>query len=232
MERVILMINSLNSTFYTSMSNVLTQWSDFKVSKNLYKAYFDMQKSQKTSGTDETAKKQNTKTKNTVEDKLGTLSDSVTKAFGNLESTFSVDSKTGEMDYDKAYSAAESFVKSYNDLVSSIRTSGDKSVSNKHEFITNMTNAQTKKLNNAGISINSDGTLTLDKESFMTADTAQLEAIFGKKDSFANFVSRQAAQLKAYSQIEHTVQATNTYTQTGNVTNLSNISGSFFNMLG
>lgn len=226
------MINSLNSTFYTSMSNVLTQWSDFKVSKNLYKAYFDMQKSQNTSSSETASEKKTTKTKNNVEDKLGTLSDSVTKAFGSLESAFAIDSKTGEMDYDKAYSAANSFVNSYNDLVTSIKGSGDKSISGKHEFITNMTNAQTKKLNNAGISINSDGTLTFDKDSFMTADTAQLEAIFGKKDSFANFVSRQAAQLKAYSQVEHTVNQSKTYTQTGNATSFSSISGSFFNMLG
>lgn len=226
------MINSLNSTFYTSMSNVLTQWSDFKVSKNLYKAYFDMQKSQSTSSSDKTTEKKTTTSKNNVDDKLGTLSDSVTKAFSNLESAFAIDSKTGEMDYDKAYSAANSFVNSYNDLMTSIKSSGDKSISGKQEFITNMTNAQTKKLNNAGISINSDGTLTLDKESFMTADTAQLEAIFGKKDSFANFVSRQAAQLKAYSEVEHTVNQSKTYTQTGTATSFSTISGSFFNMLG
>lgn len=226
------MLNSLNSTFYTSMSNVLTQWSDFKVSKNLYKAYFDMQKSQNTSSSETASEKKTTKTKTNVEDKLGTLSDSVTKAFGSLESAFAIDSKTGEMDYEKAYSAANSFVNSYNDLVTSIKGSGDKSISGKYEFITNMTNAQTKKLNNAGVSVNSDGTLTLDKDSFMTADTAQLEAIFGKKDSFANFVSRQAAQLKAYSQVEHTVNQSKTYTQTGNATSFSSISGSFFNMLG
>lgn len=188
------------SFFYSSMSSVLTQWSDFKVSKNLYKSYFDMQKSL-TATTSDSAKKTEDKTKksaSTATDKLKTYANNLTSSAGKLEAAFKADEKTGELDMDKAYSAAEEFVNSFNELYSSIRSSGNQAVSNRSEFIANMTNAYTRKLEKVGISVNSDGTLALDKDSFNSADSDDFAEIFGKKNSFASFMSSQASGLAAY----------------------------------
>jgi len=116
------------SIFYSSMSNVLNQWSDFRVSKNLYKYYFAQQKAEKTSAAQEAASKyESKKTEKTTSsaysaaknDKLKTYANNVSSAVTKLESAFKEDKDTGMVDMDKAYDAASSFVNSYNDLYSS-----------------------------------------------------------------------------------------------------------------
>ncbi len=228
------MLNSLNNNynFYSSMSNVLNQWSDFRVSKNLYKEYFAMQKQQDTSSSESYIQKLiNGSTEKVYEDKLGSLSNAVSEAVSKLETAFAENEETGEIDYDAAYTAAESFVKSYNDFVSGIGSSGDSTVSNKDTFVANMTNAYTKRLENVGISVGVDGTLSIDKEAFNSASASQLDRVFGKEDSFASFMGEQAKQLEAYAESDR-YNKLNAYNQTGNITNIVNTSGAYLNMLG
>ena len=228
------MLNSLNNNynFYSSMSNVLNQWSDFRVSKNLYKEYFAMQKSEDTSSSESYIQKLiNTSTEKVYEDKLGSLSNAVSESVKKLEAAFAEDKETGEIDYDAAYTAAENFVKSYNDFVSGIGSSGDSTVSNKNSFVANMTNAYTNRLDKVGISVKSDGTLAIDKEAFNSATASQLDKVFGKEDSFASFMGEQSKQLEAYAESDR-YNKLNAYNQTGNITNIVNTSGAYLNMLG
>ena len=228
------MLNSLNSNYniYSSMSNVINQWSDFRVSKNLYKEYFAMQKSEDTSSSESYIQKLiNTSTEKVYEDKLGSLSNAVSESVKKLEAAFAEDKETGEIDYDAAYTAAENFVKSYNDFVSGIGSSGDSTVSNKNSFVANMTNAYTNRLDKVGISVKSDGTLAIDKEAFNSATATQLDRVFGKEDSFASFMGEQAKQLEAYAESDR-YNKLNAYNQTGNITNIVNASGAYLNMLG
>lgn len=219
----------LDSNFYASMNNVLTQWSDFRVSKNLYKAYFAQKKAETTSESEKAAeKKKTTKTKNNVEDKLGTLSSNVTSSVNGLEAAFATD-KDGNIDYDKAFSAANSFVNSYNELVSAIKKSGDQTVSGKQEFISNMTNAYSKRLANVGINVKSDGTLEIDKDKFNAASADDLKKIFGKSESFASFMGSQAKQLSNYAAISK--NNTTSYTQSGTKKSDPLTSGELLNML-
>lgn len=219
----------LDSNFYASMSNVLTQWSDFRVSKNLYKAYFAQKKAETTSASEKAAeKKKTTKTKNNVEDKLGTLSSNVSSSVNGLEAAFSTD-KDGNIDYDKAFSAANSFVNSYNELVSAIKKSGDQTVSGKQEFISNMTNAYSKRLENVGITVKTDGTLEIDKDKFNAASADDLKKIFGKSESFASFMGSQAKQLSNYAAISK--NNASSYTKSGTKKNDPLTSGELLNML-
>lgn len=223
------------SIFYSSMNNVLSQWNDFSVSRNMYKEYFAMQDSLKNSGNEESYVQKlingSTEKLSAVSDKLNSLSTAVSDSVKKLDDAFKVASESGSIDYDAAYSAAESFVESYNSLSSAIKSSGDKTVSNKSQFIANMTNAYTRKLNKVGITANADGTLSLDKDTFSSASSEDLEKVFGKKDTFASFMDNQAQQLSAYAQTDLYRNA-NAYSSAGNITNIANISGSFFNMLG
>ncbi|MGN0655819.1 MAG: hypothetical protein ACI4KR_03430 [Ruminiclostridium sp.] len=223
--------------FYSSMSSVMKQWNDFSTSKNLYKAYFNMQSAQ----TQESSANQesyiqklingSTEKLSPVSDKLSTLSGSLSDSVSKLEKAFTADSETGETDMNTAYSAAESFVESYNKLSEGIKSSGNSTVSGKSQFITNMTNAYSYKLQKAGITANADGSLSIDKEKFMAADEKSIDQIFGKKDSFAQFMSKQAEQLSAYAQTDLYRQASS-YSAAGNITNIANISGSYFSILG
>ncbi len=223
--------------FYSSMSSVMKQWNDFSASKNLYKAYFDMQSAgtQKSGANQESYIQKlingSTEKLSPVSDKLSTLSGSLSDSVRGLEKAFTADSKTGETDMNAAYSAAESFVESYNKLSEGIKSSGNSTVSGKSQFITNMTNAYSYKLQKAGITANADGSLSIDKEKFMSADEKSIDQIFGKKDSFAQFMSKQAEQLSAYAQTDMYRQAS-AYSAAGNITNIANISGSYFSILG
>lgn len=228
------------SLFYSSMSNVLNQWSDFRVAKPLYKHYFAQQKAETTSAAKEAASKYEKKetTKSSAysaanNDKLKTYADSVKTSVSNLETAFKADSTTGEVDMDKAYSAAESFVKSFNDLYSSTRSSGNASVSGKSQFVANMTNAYSNKLAKVGISVGSDGKLSIDKDTFNSASDAEREEIFGKKNSFASFMSEQANAVSAYAQTAAYLDANKTYTKSGTVdsSNATALSGVLYNQL-
>ncbi len=193
-------MNNMNF-FYSTMSSVLSQWSDFRVSKNLYKEYFAMQKENRTSSAENAVNKYiNEKTKSNTQNKLKTYSDNLTSAIEKVETAFEEDAKTDEIDTEKAYSAASDFVDSYNQLVSSIRTSGNSAVSNRSEYITSMTNAYTRKLAAVGITTNSDGTLKLDKDVFNKADEKAYSDVFSGKNSFASYMKIQAKGLSAYSQ--------------------------------
>ncbi len=228
------------SLFYSSMSNVLNQWSDFKVAKPLYKHYFNQQKTESESAAKEAASKYEKKTSSSStaysasgNDKLKTYADSVNTSVKDLETAFKADEATGEIDRDKAFAAAEKFVKSYNDLYSSTRSSGNQTVSNKSQFIANMTNAYSRKLDSVGISIGSDGKLSIDKDTFNSASEDELDKVFGKKDSFSSFMSTQANAVSAYSQTAAYKEATKTYTSSGTVasSNASALSGVLYNQL-
>jgi hypothetical protein len=222
------------------MSNVLNQWSDFRVAKPLYKHYFAQQKAETTSAAKEAASKYEKKetTKSSAysaakNDRLSEYAGKVKTAATDLEAAFKADSKTGEVDMDKAFSAAESFVKSYNDLYSSTRSSGNASVSGKSQFVANMTNAYSNKLSKVGITVGNDGKLSIDKDTFNNASDEEREAIFGKKDSYASFMSEQANAVSAYAKTAAYLDANKTYTKSGTVdsSNATALSGVLYNQL-
>lgn len=225
------------------MSNVINQWSDFRVSRNLYKSYFDMQKTSAKSAAEEAAskvteKKDSSKTtaySASKNDKLKTYADNLASAVTDLDAAFKADSKTGVVDTDKAFEAASKFVDSYNELYSATRGSGNSTVSNKSQFISNMTNAYSRKLEKVGISVGTDGKLSINKDAFKEADQSDLDEIFGKKNSYASFMSSQASAVSAYSQTAAYIDAANTtYTKTGAVNNSANasaLSGVLYNQL-
>ncbi len=230
------------SIFYSSMSNVLNQWSDFRVSKNLYKSYFAMQKSNAADSAKEAASKlENTNKKTSSStaysaannDKLKTYSSNLKTAVSNLEAAFKEDAKTGEVDNEKALSAAQSFVDSYNELYSSTRGSGNSTVSGKSEFVAKMTSAYSNKLAKVGISVGNDGKLSIDKDTFSNSSAEAREEIFGKKNSYASFMSEQATAINAYAQTAAYLDANSTYTKSGTVasSNASALSGVLYNQL-
>jgi hypothetical protein len=228
------------SIFYSSMSNVLNQWSDFRVSKNLYKSYFAMQKSNAADSAKEAVSKfENTKKTSSsaysasANDKLKTYTSDLKNAVTNLESAFKEDSQTGAVDNEKAFSAAQSFVDSYNKLYSSTRSSGNSTVSGKSEFVSKMTTAYSNKLGKVGISVGSDGKLSIDKDTFNNSSAEAREEIFGKKNSYASFMSEQATAMNAYAQSAAYLDANSTYTKSGTVasSNASALSGVLYNQL-
>ena len=96
-------------------------------------------------------------------------------------------------DTEAIYGAVNSFVNNYNSVV---KASGDLTDGTLGRRVTSMNNAtisHSKSLQGVGISINSDGTLALDKESFMKAKMTKVQSLFNGNGSYAYQVSAQSS---------------------------------------
>ena len=164
-------------------------------------------------------------------EKLREHSERMAEAREKLDAGFRRDANTGELDREKARAAARDFVERYNELADSLKDSGNGTVESKSKLISEMSDAYGKRLENVGITKDDSGRLTLDENKLDQASERDIERVFGKEDSFAEFIDGQAKQLAAYAQTD-LYQRSSAYTDAGNVTQISNISGSYFNMLG
>lgn len=163
--------------------------------------------------------------------KLNDITARTLEAVQKTEQSFFRSPETGEIDRNAAYSAAEDFVDSYNAFAGEISGSENGTVAGKSEFVSDMTEAFRPRLERVGISQNENGELSIDREAFEKATDQDLERVFGEKDSFASFIEGQAKQLASYAQTD-LYQRSSAYSDSGNITQVSNINGSYFNMLG
>lgn len=148
-----------------------------------------------------------------------------------LDESFKRDPRTGENDFEKAREAAKDFVKRYNEFTKDLKNTGNGTVESKAKFIGDITDAYGRRLEKVGITKGDDGRLTFDESKFEQAGDRDIERVFGEKDSFAEFMDGQAKQLAAYAQTD-LYQRSEAYNDAGNIMQISNISGSYFNMLG
>ncbi len=155
----------------------------------------------------------------------------MTEAKEKLNEALKRDPKTGENDFEKARDAARDFVKRYNEFTQGISNSENGTVGSKSKLIGEVTDAYGRHLEKVGITKDSDGRLTLDEDKFAQAGERDIERVFGKEDSFAEFIDGQAKQLASYAQTD-LYQRSEAYNDAGNIMQISNISGSYFNMLG
>ena len=163
--------------------------------------------------------------------KLAAVTDKMAKAVEKTEKAFEKKEETTPKDRDEAYAAAEDFVKSYNSLSDALKGEKNGTVSGKASFIDDMLKAYSSRLEKVGITKDDNGELSVNKEKLNAADDKDIDKVFGKKDSFAEFIDGQTKQLYAYSQTD-LYQRSSAYSDGGNITQISNISGSYFNMLG
>ncbi len=163
--------------------------------------------------------------------KLAAVTDKMAKAVERTEKAFEKKEETTPKDRDEAYAAAEDFVNSYNSLSDAIKGEKNGTVSGKAGFIDDMLKAYSRSLEKVGITQDKNGDLSVNKDKLATADEKDIDKVFGKKDSFAEFIEGQTKQLSAYAQTD-LYQRSSAYSDGGNITQISNISGSYFNMLG
>lgn len=107
--------------------------------------------------------------------------------------------ETESLDYDKIYSKVSSFVKGYNSLIESASESDDDTVLRNTLNITNATDRNRTNLKNAGITVNADNTLSVDKDSIKNADIDALKSLFGSKSSYGKTVDTLATNVASKS---------------------------------
>lgn len=98
-------------------------------------------------------------------------------------------------DYDKnaIYKAVNDFVSNYNSVLKAVEDTDNSTVERRVASMTNGTVSHEKSLSRIGISVNVDGTLSLDKDAFMKADMSKVKSLFNGNGSYGYQVSAQAS---------------------------------------
>lgn len=204
------LFNNTSSTSSTSgSSNLLgidlaeyssvTKGSYNKLVKAYYKKY-----GSNSSGTSSEDTKDTTKTRTLLKGKA----DSLYKAAGTLVNTGKdslfqkvdiKDEKSGtttkDYDKDKIYKAVNSLVSSYNDLVKSSTDSQDNAVLRQTLGMVRSASSNGKLLNDVGIKVNSDNTLSVDEETFKNADMSVVKTLFNGSGSFGDRIQTTAGNI-------------------------------------
>lgn len=105
--------------------------------------------------------------------------------------------ETTEKGYDveSIYKAVNNFVKNYNSVIKAVGETDSNSVLRRASNMMNETASNMKALLSMGITINSDYTLSLDKDAFMQADMSKVKSLFNGSGSYAYSVSAQASMI-------------------------------------
>lgn len=158
--------------------------------------------------TEKTALDEATRSYQTASNKAGELQKSIS----------SVSSLEDDADDDAVYSAVSSYVKNYNELVDSAAKTNDSAITNRLNSIETTTGSYEKKLNGIGISIGNDGKLSLDKDTFATADKSAVKELFGR-GSYGSNVNVSAAMIQ--STANYDALRSGTYTAAGSYSSLT-----------
>lgn len=193
-----------------SMSSILSDWSMIRSGtyKKLMKAYY-------AKTTDSTSKNSSTnKEKDKVTEKNVTAAENsatnLKKAADDLlktgkTSVFAKTTKKDEdgkevetYDTDKIYKAVDKFVKNYNALIGDTAKTINSGISNNRKSMIASTNGSESLLEDIGISINSDNTLTINEDAFKKADMSKVERMFSGNTSYGYQVSLRASLINYY----------------------------------
>ena len=103
-------------------------------------------------------------------------------------------------DADKLYDKAKSFVNDYNDLIDSAKSSNISGLKTNVNSIVSRTAAEKENLKNIGITVNSDDTLSIDKDKFNAADKDGVKKLLGQTGGYASMVGVNANGAEYYAQ--------------------------------
>lgn len=131
-------------------------------------------------------------------------------------------------DTDAIYKAVNSFVTDYNAVINAAADSDNDRIIGKAESMTNSTLANIKSLNKLGITMNEDGTLAMDKDTFLKADMNTAKTLFNGTGSYGYRTSAQASMINFTADNE--ASKSSIYTFNGKVSNTYN-SGNLFSTL-
>lgn len=131
-----------------------------------------------------------------------------------------VETTTTGYDTEAIYNAVNKFVKDYNAVIKAANNVDNQNVVNKVLNMAENTNINVKQLNQIGIKINEDSTLSLDKETFQKADVSKVQNVFNSTGSYGYGVSAKASMAN-YS-AERAASKASTYTVNGTYNNTYN----------
>lgn len=214
--------------FGTSSASTMSFLSDYAAIKNgsyykLMKAYYggNSKIDPLVNNSSTATSKESSKKLTSIQDSADTLKNAVDalQATGS-KSVFKqvdVEQEDGtiekEFDVDAIYKKVNQFVESYNGMIDSYEKVSSDSLERAFKNLTTVTRANSRALSEIGISIKSDGTLSLDKETFQEADMNKVKNLFQGSSSYGSQVSSRASMIDYAAQRE--ASRANTYNKYG-----------------
>lgn len=129
-------------------------------------------------------------------------------------------------DTEAIYKAVNEFVNDYNKVIKAVNEVDNSSVVNRTATMVNASITNKDMLNNMGITINEDSTLSLEKAVFEKADMNRVKTLFHDTGSYGYSVSAQASMVNFAA--DQAASKANTYTMNGTYNNAYN-TGNIFN---
>lgn len=193
--------SSSTSSFYSNLG----EYSSIRngAYRKLVKSYYKKMNSTDSDTTDKSttgSTGKNTKVNSTGTVALSTVkseaSDLVTSAkkltATGKDSLFASEEK---YDADATYKAVSNFITQYNDTVDALSKVSSTAVKSAGNHMQNMTNIMSKGLPKVGITVGTDGKLTVDEQKFKAADMSKVKALFDGSSSYAGVVSSAAGRI-------------------------------------
>lgn len=100
-----------------------------------------------------------------------------------------------EYDKDAIYKEVKGFVDSYNSTVGALNDVTSSSVKNAGSSMQRMSGIMSKSLSDIGISVGTDGKLSVDEKTFKNADMDDVKTAFNGKGSYGDIISSSASRL-------------------------------------
>lgn len=193
--------SSSTSSFYSNLG----EYSSIRngAYRKLVKSYYKKMNSTDSDTTDKStigSTGKNTKVNSTGTVALSTVkseaSDLVTSAkkltATGKDSLFASEEK---YDADATYKTVSNFITQYNDTVDALSKVSSTAVKSAGNHMQNMTNIMSKGLSKVGITVGTDGKLTVDEQKFKAADMSKVKALFDGSSSYAGVVSSAAGRI-------------------------------------
>lgn len=243
------LFSSMNNSSTSSMSNLAGLCGDYNMIRSgsyskLLKSYYAKNASEDAGKTDNKDKVSNTTA--TTESKRMSLVKSdaqeLEKSADKLTATGKKSlfekkeittedkegNKTTKVDYDRdaIEKAVTAFVEDYNSLVDSGKKTSSLTLLNKSTQMSKLTATNINKLSEVGIDVK-NGKLSIDKETFGSAEISKLKDLFEGKNSYAAKVSDKAEEIAETAKKEAT-RSSSLYTKNGSYYNSSSYYNSMF----
>lgn len=106
-----------------------------------------------------------------------------------------IETKSKAYNKEAIYKAVNSFVTNYNAVIKATDATDDNNIARRTANMMNETTSNLKSLLSVGISVNSNGTLSLNKDEFMDSDMNTAKSLFNGNGSYAYKVSAQASMI-------------------------------------
>ncbi|MBQ2803519.1 MAG: hypothetical protein IJF07_06440 [Lachnospiraceae bacterium] len=238
------LFSSLSSSTANATSN--TWLSDYMSIKNgsyakLMKAYYSLDSSdevkslaKKNTSVTEESKKELAKVQTTT-DALKESADALLvkgseSVFAKKDVTTKNESgaeiTTREYDVENIYKAVNSFVNDYNQVINAVGASDNEKLTNRATNMVQSAISNSRLLDKIGITIKENGTISLDKDTFMKADMDTAMTLFNGTGSFGYRVSAQSSMMNFAAEKE--AAKSSTYNVSGMV-NSTFDAGNLFN---